>query len=277
MKSLFPLLIWLLIATQFAISAGAQPLPSRDIAQDILEGCDAQAFDFDDYDLAVKSATTTLMNLGVFSEAEFRGVKIGFCHLRAANGPVATTSCVDDTILLDEKYRDDDQRLVRAATLAHEMKHHLQHAQQRKMYGPGYCNSEHYEKDKTWMETDADKFGDDVAALLFAGRPVEIRNTCEQALSVYLETVTPGASIQSFFDLLEIPALSNAITPHRSTSKYFRVYARSDDDKGERLDWNGAVDSETRDIGGKTYRLKNITMANAARSIGPFVLRLTCR
>lgn len=255
----------------------AAPIPAQNLAPEVLEQCDASAEKFRSFHPAIKSSARTLIDLGAFTEAEFRNVKIGYCGLRTANGPVATTSCRNDIILLDENYRLDNQRLVMTATLAHEMKHYLQHAQQRTRYGPGYCESEHYEKDKRWMEIDADKFGDEVAALLFAGRPVEIRNRCSSPLSLYLETATPRAAIQSFFDFLEVPPLSNAVTPHRSTSKFFKVYARSENADGNRVILRDTSESETRDIGGKTYRLKNITMASKARSSGPFVLRLTCQ
>ena len=95
----------LLAATLVAAdNAAAQPNPSDDIPQHVLDECDEQAMSYEGYDQAILAAAEELAALGVFEKNEFRNVRIGFCDLRGVQGPVATTSCARDTILLDQKY-----------------------------------------------------------------------------------------------------------------------------------------------------------------------------
>ncbi len=147
-------------------AAGAQPLPADDLPQTLLTACDEQAKAVGEFAGPIAAAVNELIEAGVFQREAIEGVRIGFCDLRNADGPVAATSCLDDVILLDAKYEAPSQALVRNATLAHEMKHVLQHREKKAAYGEGYCLSEAYETDKPGLEAEADKFGDEALEIL---------------------------------------------------------------------------------------------------------------
>lgn len=256
--------------------ASADVLPADEMPQHILEACDARAMPFGAYDQEIAASVEALTDMGVFTTAEFSDVKIGFCDLRTADGPAATTSCTRDIILLDSGYAKGDQSLVRNATLAHEMKHVLQHHAQIETYGESYCSSAQYRADKKWMEAEADAFGDGVAKLFFEGRFVEIRNECANAASVYLEADNPIAASDDPPAFMDIPAHSAMRAQERAASKFFKLYAETKSAPAEKQRWGGPAMAYKRFIGGISYGLQQVTLSNSERSTGPFYLTLAC-
>ncbi|MEM9616828.1 MAG: hypothetical protein AAF936_02615 [Pseudomonadota bacterium] len=244
--------------------------------QRILEVCDARAMPFGAYDQKIAASVEALTDMGVFNEAEFYDVKVGFCDLRSADGPAATTSCARDIILLDSGYARAGQSLVRNATLAHEMKHVFQHRAQKAAYGDDYCDSDQYVSDKTWLEKEADAFGDGVAKLFFTGRAVEIRNECANAVSVYLEADNPIAASDDPPAFIDIPAHSAMRGREKAASKFFKLYAETKSASVNKQRWGGPKMAYKRLIGDKSYGLQQVTLSNSERSAGPFYLTLAC-
>lgn len=262
-------------------SVGFQPaladaLPANEMPQQILEACDARAMPFGAYDQKIAASVEALTDMGVFETSEFYDVKVGFCDLRSADGPAATTSCASDIILLDSGYAKRDQSLVRNATLAHEVKHVFQHRAQRAAYGDGYCDSSQYASDKAWMEKEADAFGDGVAELFFTGRAVEVRNECANAVSVYLEADNPIAASDDPPAFMEIPAHSAMRVQERAASKFFKLYAETKSASAKKQRWGGPAMAYKRFIGGKSFGLQQVTLNSFERSAGPFYLTLDC-
>ena len=126
------------------------------------------------------------------------------------------------------------------------------------------------------MENEADAFGDEVAALFFTGRPIEIKNECPAAVSVYLETDEPGSVMRDFRGFIDVAPQSSILARGRSVSKFFKFYARSEPYDGRRRVWRGATMADKRIIDGKAYGLKQIALTNQSRSRGPFLLKLSC-
>jgi hypothetical protein len=256
--------------------APSLPLSSNELDPDLLAECDLRAQRYGGYDRVVQSAINTLTDLGVFAEEEFAHVRIGFCGLRRAGGPAASASCASDIILLDGKYANENQQLALVSTLAHEMKHVLQHAELKQKFGPEYCFSERYGADSVWMEKEADAFGDAVGALAVVGRPIEIENACPVAVSAYLD----GENV--FFDNGSAPKLISAASGSTvnvdatSASKIVKLFARSDEYFGRRWVWTDAKQGEERIIDGKRRRLTRYALSNRERASGPFVLKLSC-
>ena len=259
----------------------AEPIPADQLPASLLTACEARSKRFGRYDKPVAEAVDGLIELGVFEQSDFRDVKVGFCELREAQGPVATTACANDIILLDAKYTAKDQALTLKATLAHEMKHVLQHRRLKAQYGDAHCNTDQYRADKDWMEIEADAFGDAVAALFVIGRPVEVVNKCPVPIYIYLEAdepMTTGAAVPTFLD-----AAPNATTPstERSASNRFKFYAETraenGTETGEKRVWRGATRAHLRYIEGGAYPLKRVVLTNPIRSSGPFRMTLSCK
>ncbi len=264
------------IVSALQVPAMAEPQPSEQLPNEFLDACDAQAKAFGSYDSVIAKAVNALVAMGVFTETEFHPVTIGFCDLRLVDGPVATTSCARNAILLDSGYAARDQELVVNATLAHEMKHHLQHGVQKTKFGDGYCSSAQYDTDKTWMEEEADAFGDAVGALFFVGRPVEIINECAVPVSVYLEADNPISTSSDAATFTNIPAGSTIVSTERAISKFFKLYAETKTNADHKKTWGNARMAHQRRIDGNIYGLKNVALNNPSRSIGPFQMTLTC-
>ena len=271
--------IYLIISVIVAVLTGdavAQVNPSDHIPSEILVDCDLRAKSYGNYHPSVMSAKTKLLDLGVFSESDFQGIKIGFCDLASVHGPVATTSCELDTILLDTKYARKNLSLVLSTTLAHEVKHYLQHQKFKAQFGNGYCVSERYKTEKPGMEVAADKFSDNVAGLLFVGRSVEIENRCDAPVVVYIESdnaIPPAPDSRAF---IPIAAHSRVTVPMHSASNAFKFYAQSNLNNGRRWVWRGSKQQGKRLIKGKAYQLRKTRLSNKFRDTGPFILRLTC-
>ena len=149
-----------------SFSANAAPLSAVKLPPELLAACDEKTKPLENLVGPIRAAADNLINAGIFTAEDFEGVRLGFCELRKANGPVATASCREDVILLDVKYADRSEALVRSATLAHEMKHILQHRKLRAAFGVSYCLSDDYEAGKPEMEKEADAFGDKAAETL---------------------------------------------------------------------------------------------------------------
>ncbi len=256
--------------------ASANAMPADEMPHHILDTCDAQARPFSTYDQNIAASVEALTDMGVFEAAEFHDVKIGFCDLRNANGPAATTSCARDIILLDSGYTRADQSLVRNATLAHEMKHVFQHRTQKAAYGDDYCDSGQYTSDKAWMEKEADAFGDGVAELFFTGRAIEIRNECMNAVSVYLEADNPISTSDEPLTFMSVPARSAMRVQERAASKFFKLYAETKSASAKKQRWGGPAMAYKRFIGGKSFGLQQVTLNSFERSAGPFYLTLDC-
>lgn len=266
--------IYFLLAAIFAGAPahsldGAGPLPSSALDQGLLAECEANAAAYSNFDPSVHTAIDRLEALDVFNAFEFGAVKIGFCDLRSVNGPVATTSCAEDTILLDQKYRDDSDSDILLSTLAHEMKHYQHHAAQKRQFGEQYCRSPQYRRDRIWMENVAGRFGDDVAALAFVGRPIEVVNNCPEPISVFIDGVSVRRDTKEMAETIVIPrnaTKQTSVTANARTIQYFA--------SGDRLALPG--DGDERIINGERRRLSHTVMTARARGAGPFVLRIVC-
>lgn len=264
------------IAVLITGDAFAQINPSDQIPQQVLIDCDSKAKSYGRYSPPVAAAKNKLIDIGVFSDSEFRNIKIGFCDLAGVEGPVATTSCELDTILLDKKYKRENLSLVLSVTLAHEVKHVLQHQKLKARYGDDFCSSEQYLAEKPSMEAAADNFSDSVAELLFSGRPVEVENSCDAPVAVYLESddgIIPAVNSR---ELITVGAHSKIMMPSRAASKYFKFYAQSELHNDRRWVWRGTARASKRLIKGKAYQLRTTKLPSKLREAGPFLLRLTC-
>ncbi len=252
----------------------AAPRPADALPASLLEHCDQQAKPFERYARTIGAAASALVDMGVFAEADFRGVKIGFCGLRGAQGPVATTACASDTILLDHKYDHPGQTLTLLATLSHEMKHYFQHRDRKAEFGANYCDSARYNADKPWMEAEADAFGDAVAELFVLGRVVEIVNDCPSPLSIVVEPDRPASAGGDALGFLEIAPHDTAHWTVNALSKHVRFYAETDIG-GEKKIWRGETRANMRFVDGRSYRLTRISLGNQQASKVPFQLRLS--
>ncbi len=265
-------LVQFLAPVNAADSSG--PMPSSALDQAMLAECEGHASAYGEYHHEVQSTIEALDRLGVFAPEEFQSVKIGFCDLRRHGGPVATTSCDKDAILLDEKYEDESSRFAMMSTLAHEMKHVLQHAENKRRYGDAYCSSEQYVKDKDSLERDADAFSVEVEKIAFLGRPVEIENTCPTAVEVYID----GESVrfhESNSDQFTTVLPNSKISANvMSTSKSIQYFAATTLANGGRRYWRGG--GEERIIDGVRQQLAPIELESRVRASGSFILRVHC-
>ncbi len=255
----------------------AEPLTADRLPQRLLADCDARAEPFGQYAPPIAAAARALTDLGVFTPREFSGARIGFCELQRAGGPVAAAACGDGVILLDEKYAADDQALPLRATLAHEMKHHLQHRDRRTRHGAAYCTSALYTEEKAALEAEADAFGDTVAELLALGRAVEIVNACGDPVSIYLEADDPVAVRGAGAAFQRVPAQGMALLQERALSGQVRFYARTTPQSGKAQVWEATTSAQSRFVEGQPVRLKSIRLAVSDRLDSPFRLRLSCR
>ncbi len=258
-----------------ATPAGAEPLTADLLAPQLLADCEDKAPPFDRYAPPVAAAARSLIDIGVFAAEEFVDVRVGFCALQAAGGPVATASCGDGVILLDEKYARPDQALVLGATLAHEMKHHLQHREKKARFGAGYCEGARYAADKPSLEAEADAFGDAVGELFVSGRAVEIINACEEPVLVYLEPDDPVAVRGAAPRFQRIAAKSSAFAAERALTATVRFHARTMAARAAFV-WQDRTSPHSRIVEGRSIRLREMRLSAAGREKGPFRLRLTC-
>lgn len=257
-------------------SAGAAGLASDKVPADIIAACEAAARPFGAFDAAVETAIGDLDALGVLLREDFSGVRIGFCPLAAHDGPVATTACAADVILLDAKYAGPGAGPLLRSTLAHEMRHVRQHRARRAQLGPGYCAGADYRGERAALEAEAEAFGDETAALFFVGRPIAIRNDCPVAIRLYLEgeglAGAGGAPAGPFI----APARSTAPIGAATTSRHIRFYALSEPKDSRRWVWRAAQGADRRFIGGRTVGLKPMTLAAPRAPDAPFRLVLSC-
>jgi hypothetical protein len=259
-----------------AIAADAPAaIASDQVPAEILRTCEAKAQAFGAYDVAVAGAIADLDALGVFAPEDFSAVRIGLCPLRAHGGPVATTACARDIILLDEKYAGADARPLLRATLAHEMQHVRQHRDRRVRRGAAWCDSDAYRPERAALEAEAAAFGDAVAALFYVGRPIEVRNACTVAVGVFLEGegVAAGRAGARLFDAA---AGATVQAPSAATSRHVRYYARSAAADGRRWVWGDAQGPDRRFIDGRTVGLRRLTLPAPRDAAAPFRLVLRC-
>ncbi len=256
--------------------ASAEPLTADRLPPALLGACDANAAPFGAYDLAVARSVAALDGMGAIWKDEFATVRIGFCGLVAAGGPVAAASCADDIILLDEKYAAEGQALALNATLAHEMKHHFQHRAAKARHGDAYCESAAYAAGKEAMETEADAFGEAVGELFFLGRPVEIVNECVSPVAVYLEADEPAAAQEGDPAFETVAARSARVLRARAYASRFYYHAQTLGATGPRVVFENRSSPHRRFIDGRQIRLKEARLDAAGREKGPFRLTLSC-
>lgn len=259
-----------------AAPANAAPLTADRLPPALLADCEARALPFGRYAPAISASARALIDIGAFAAEEFQSARIGFCELQRVGGPVATASCPDGVILLDEKYAGAGQAFVLQATLAHEMTHHLQHQERTTRYGPGYCASARYSADKPALEKEADAFGDKVAALFTLGRPVEIFNACDDPVSIYFEADDPVAVRGAGPAFQRVPARASSIAAERALSRSVRIFARTDPASGPAYVWQDEASAQTRFVEGRLIRLKTFRLSAPDRVESPFRLRLSC-
>lgn len=260
-----------------AAPARADPLTADLLPPQLLADCEARADPQGRFAPAIAAAARALIDIGVFAAEEFKDVRIGFCALQKAQGPVATAACADGVILLDEKYSRPDQALALRATLAHEMAHHFQHREKRKAFGDGYCESARYGADKPALEAAADAFGEAVAELFVLGRPVEIANACAAPVLVYVEAADPVAVRGAAPAFLRIEAGAAARSPEGALSGAVRYYAATAPETAPARVWRDEESAHTRIVEGRHIRLKETGLRAAGREKGPFRLRLKCQ
>lgn len=266
-----------LAATLLALVAGAaDPLTADRLPPALLAECDARAAPYERFEPPVAAAAKALIDIGAAKREDFLDARIGFCALRDAGGPVAATSCGDGVILLDTKYADPREALSLRATLAHEMIHHRQHKEKKGRFGAGYCASPRYAADKSALETEADAFGDKVAALFLRGRGVEIVNSCGAPISVYLEAEDPVAVRKGSASFERVEAKSRKILGERARSGAVRFYARSTPAAGTVHVWQDVESAETRFVEGRLARLKRMRLTAPDGLDAPIRLRLEC-
>jgi hypothetical protein len=264
------------MVTSLILTLAAQAAPADALPRDLLARCDANAAIIQSAAPAILNSVAALERMGVLNRADFDDVKIGFCPLVEAGGPVATTACASDIILLDEKYTRAEQSFVLNATLAHEMKHLMQHRARRARYGAAYCASARYAAEKPQLEIEADAFGDATSALFSQGRPIEVTNGCALPLAIYVEPADPVAIADA------APALS-VIAPHqrkelnmRALSSNALFYARTQPASGPAHVFERKSGPHLRFIEGRAYHLREARLSSAGRTDGPFRLRLSC-
>jgi hypothetical protein len=260
----------------FAPSVAAEPLTADLLPPRLLAECEHAAEPFARFAPVIAAAAGDLADLGVFAADDFADARIGFCALQAAGGPVATASCADGVILLDEKYARAGEGLTLRATLAHEMTHHFQHRDKRAAFGDGYCDSARYAADKPALEAAADAFGDAVAELFVLGRSVEIVNACAAPVLVYLEAADPVAVRGHAQAFLRVDAGAAATGPERALSGAVRYYAKTAPGAAPAYVWQDATGSHARFVEGRSVRLKEARLKASGRETGAFRLRLKC-
>ncbi len=256
--------------------AAAAPLTADLLPPALLADCEAKAHAFGRYAPAIAGSVRALSDLGVFAEKEFEDARIGYCPLQAAGGPVATASCADGIILLDEKYADARQALVLRATLAHEMTHHLQHLDKKAQFGADYCAGPRYLADKPALEAAADALGDAVGDLFVLGRSVAVANACDAPVSVYLEAEDPVAVRGAPPQFMHIEPGATALAAERALSGRVRFHARTAPQAGPARVWEDRTGPHSRFVEGRLVRLREMQLAAAGRVNGPFRLRLSC-
>lgn len=256
--------------------AAAEPLTADLLPPGFLDACEAAAPVFERYAAPVAAAARALADIGVFRADELADVRIGFCALQAAGGPVATASCSDGVILLDEKYAHASEGLTLRATLAHEMTHHFQHREKRAAFGPAYCESARYAADKPALEAAADAVGDAVAEMFVLGRSVEVANACATPVLVYLEAADPVAVRGATPAFFRIEPGAAATAPEGALSGAVRYYARTTPGAAPAYVWQDKTGPHARFVEGRNVRLKEMRLKAAGRETGPFPLRLTC-
>jgi hypothetical protein len=263
-------------AVLIAWPAAAEPLTVDLLSPALLSECDARAESYGRYAPPIAAAARALIDIGVFAPDEFEDVSIGFCGLRAAGGPVATASCADGVILLDDKYARPDQTLVLKATLAHEMKHHRQHRDAKARLGQGYCESARYAAEKPALEAQADAFGDAVGELFVTGRAVEIVNACDAPVMIYLEAADPVSIRGAAPAFQRIAPKSSLIAPERALSGIVRFDARTTPEAGPAYVWQDRTSAQTRFVEGRLVRPREKRLSAAGLEAGAYRLRLTC-
>ena len=265
----------LLAAPSSAVENAA--LASDNVPAAILEACETNADPSGAFEPAVAAAIGDLDALGVFIGEDFAEVRIGFCALRAHQGPVATTACARDVILVDEKYAGADQRPLLRATLAHEMKHVAQHRERRARLGAAWCDSDAYRAERPTLEAEAETFGDAVSTLFYVGRKIEITNSCPVAVRVYLEGdgvfAANAKKPPAFFSA---PAGASVEAPAASMSRRILYYAESAASGGKRWVWRDKRGPDPRFIEGRTVGLKRRTLPAPGDASTPFRLVLRC-
>ena len=272
-------LIWLLgylNAFTYETVIELAPPPGLSSEEEHYFYCESRSPFFSDYHPTIKKAADDLIAMGVFTQGEFSGVRIDFCALYEQYGRYGTTNCSNDVVLLDEGYARKGRDLVLRATLAHEMKHVLQHRELRLAHGLDYCASNQYENDKPRLEAEADMFGDRVARLFFGGRAVEIRNQCSVPVSVYLEPNKPLVRSETLPEVATVPPGGVYETAERATSNEFRGFLEALEGAYMRVDWTNFGGGYSRIIGKEIRIVNDVVIGNPERVKGPFVLNVTC-
>lgn len=266
-------MIALFVAAAFDL---AEPAPADALPPTLLAQCDANTATIESASPAILNSVAALEGMGVLNRADFDDMKIGFCPLVEAGGPVATTACASDIILLDEKYAQADQSFVLNATLAHEMKHLFQHRARRTRYGASYCASARYAAEKPQLEIEADAFGDAASALFSQGRSIEIVNGCAAPLAIHVEPADPVEIADAAPALSVIAPQQRKELDVRALSSNALFYARTQPASGPAHVFERKSGPHLRFIEGRAYRLREARLASAGRLEGPFRLRLSC-
>ena len=264
-----------------AASLPAAPLPADDLDPALLAPCEAAAKPIDAGPQTIAAAFDDLIALGIVTPEDAAGARFGFCGLRRAGGPLATTSCADDTILFDAGTAAPGRGLILRTLLAHELTHIRQHRAARALHGAAYCASARYPADAAGFEREADAVGDAVRDLLVLGRPVEISNQCAGPAQIYMEVEDPADAGDARVERFVLAPGSRTIAARRALSGWVKFYARTrGDDKGPDRVWEGRSRAHQRFVDGAGYRLKRIRLTAPASATGPditpFTLTLTC-
>ena len=241
----------------------------------LLAACEARAAALDRAEPAIATSAAALTAIGALAPEDFDGVRIGFCPMRRESGPVGATSCRDDIILLDEKYRAPREALVLHATLAHEITHVRQHRAKKASLGAAWCDSAAFRAAKEAHEAAADEFGDKAAALIALGREIEIINDCDAPLLVYAEAVdpVPAGGVAAFERARPHGA---AVARDRALSGRVLYYAETAPASGPKRIFTDPKSSQSRFVDGRLVRLAAARLSAPDRLTSPFRLRLSC-
>ncbi|MEM6537157.1 MAG: hypothetical protein AAF668_05440 [Pseudomonadota bacterium] len=277
LKSLTKLLVCILCALITIRGVQAAPIKHRlsgnQVSPLLLMSCDAKAQPYGLYKEKIADAVNSLVELGVFDRRDFGGVAIGYCGFRWAGGPVATTSCPTDIILLDEKYAERGQELSLLATLAHEMRHVQQHRERKSDFDGDYCSSNVYTEERDQLEKEADAFGEAVSSLFVLGRPVEVENKCGVPLKIVLEPEVHASTANEF--LYELTPGAVEQIAYRALSRRFWFAADSDVATDARA-WPAPVTRRFL-INKAAKEAKPIVLSVDEPVSGSFQLTLSCR
>lgn len=256
-------------ANAYSLEQGLEP-PPDDALNDTL------------YD-ALNDALADLASLDIVDNGAVAGMRAAFCPLKVQGGPLATTACAGEIILLDSGLAAADQRFALAVTLAHEITHVTQIRTAKAAQPGGYCNAGAFDRDAPGFEAEADRVSAQVRDLFVLGRAVDIHNQCTVPVRVFLELDHPQTGASGSVETLVLAPQSTARASSRALSRWVRFYASTDPANppatsraADKKIWQSRSRRYARFLEGRIYRFMREALPAAAPTTGPFLLTLSC-